>query len=375
AISILLIIATQVVDRQLTYIQNKKLGFDREHILILPIFLKDRDHKTNNEPWLAARYNVIKKTFTDHPNIQSASAFRFLPGRGGGFVRIVKPEGQENTEWRMPVQEADESFFDTLGIPLLAGRTFSPEVERDRTHAYILNETAVKSLGWTVQNAVGKRFGRARSDEDAKGTVIGVVQDFHYASLREKIAPAAFAYRQWFYDFLALRIQDFETTRPFLKKTWKSFMPPDKPFSATFLNDEINQVYEAERRFGKTATAFSTLAVFLACLGLFGLASFTAEMRTREFGIRKVLGASVPGLVLLLSREFTRLVLFANLLAWPLAYYAMNQWLQGFAYRIDLSLGAFLIGGLLALLIALLTVSYQALKAATTNPIDTLRYE
>lgn len=275
----------------------------------------------------------------------------------------------------MPVQEADESFFDTLGIPLLAGRTFSPEVERDRTHAYIINETAVKFLSWTVQNAVGKRFGRARSDEDAKGTVIGVVQDFHYASLREQIAPAAFAYRQWFYDYLALRIQNVETTRPFLEKTWKSFMPPDKPFTATFLNDEINQVYKAERRFGKTATAFSTLAVFLACLGLFGLASFTAEMRTREFGIRKVLGASVPGLVLLLSREFTRLVLFANLLAWPLAYYAMNQWLQGFAYRVDLGLSTFLIGGLLALLIALLTVSYQALKAATTNPIDTLRYE
>ena len=159
AIAILLMIVTDVIYRQLDYIQHKDLGFDKEHLVLLPIFKLDRRLKTNDDPWLVVRYNTVKQAFLEHPNIVSASAFRFLPGRdGGGFVRIVKPEGQEHTEWRMPVQEADEDFFGTLGVSILAGRTFSPEIARDRTHGYILNETAVRALGWTVQDAVGRRL-------------------------------------------------------------------------------------------------------------------------------------------------------------------------------------------------------------------------
>ena len=376
AIAILLMIVTDVIYRQLDYIQYKDLGFDKEHLVLLPIFKLDRRLKTNDDPWLVVRYNTVKQAFLEHPNIVSASAFRFLPGRdGGGFVRIVKPEGQEHTEWRMPVQEADEDFFGTLGVSILSGRTFSPEVARDRTHGYILNETAVRALGWTVQDAVGRRFGRARSEDDTRGTVIGVVSDFHYASLRQPIEPAVFAYRQWFYDYLAVRVRDFLAVRPFLEETWDTFMAADKPFVFTFLDEELDAIYRAERDLGQTVTAFAGLAILLACLGLFGLAAFTAERRKREIGIRKVLGASVSSLVLLLSKAFLKLVLVANLIAWPVAYYLTDTYLQNFAYRASFSLWPFVFSGLLALLIALLTVGTQAFRVAHTNPVEILRHE
>jgi len=375
AIAIILIISTTVVNHQLTFIQNKDLGFDQNQLIVLPIFVLDRESKTNDDPWLVARYNAVKQTFLTHPNVQAASAFRSLPGKDRWFTRIVKPEGQDNTEWRMPVQETDEDLFSTLGVPLLAGRTFSPENERDRSLSYILNKTAVMALGWTVENAVGRRFGRARSEEDANGTVIGIVDDFHYTSLHTPIEPAAFAYRQWFYNYLVLRVQDFSATRPFLEKTWAQFMPPEQPFTFTFLSDDLNTLYQAEKDLQKLVTAFSILAILLACLGLFGLAAFTTERRKKEIGIRKVLGASITNIILLLSTNFLKFVLFANLVAWPLAYYWTQKWLQEFAYRINLTLWPFILSGVLALIIAFFTVSYQAFKAAQTNPVNTLRSE
>lgn len=375
AIAIMLIVATTIVHRQLTFIQNKDLGFDQNHLIVLPIFLSDRESKTNDDPWLVGRYNTVKQTFLEHGNVHAASAFRFLPGTDRWFTRIVKPEGQNNTEWRMPVQETDEDLFKTLGITLLSGRTFSPNNERDRTHSYLLNKKAIEALGWTIENAVGKRFGRARSEEDANGTVIGVVEDFHYASLHTPIEPIAFAYRQWFYNYLVLRIDNFADTRPFLEKTWAQFMPPEQPFTFSFLRDDLNTLYQTERDLQNLVTAFSILAIMLACLGLFGLIAFIADRRTKEIGIRKVLGASTANIVLLISSDFVKLVLIANLIAWPIAYYFSQQWLQEFAYRTSLNLWPFLLGGILAFLIALLTVSYQAIKAAHTNPVDTLRYE
>ena len=375
AVAILLMVVTDIVYRQLDYIQRKDLGFEKEHLVLLPIFRMDRDAKTDRDPWLAADYQTVKQAFLQRAQVVSAAAFRFLPGRdGGGFVRIVKPEGHEQTEWRMPVQEADEHFFRTLGVPLLAGRAFSPEIARDRTHAYILNETAVHALGWTVQDAVGRRFGRARSEDDAKGEVIGVVADFHYASLRERVEPAAFAYRQWFYNYLALRVRDFPTARPFLERTWDAFMPPDLPFTFSFLDRELHAIYAAERTLGQTVAAFAGLAVLLACLGLFGLAAFTAERRTREIGVRKALGASVASIVLTLSKAFLKLVLVANLIAWPIAYYLTNLWLQNFAYRAPLSAWPFVLSGLLALLVALLAVGTHAVGAARIDPVKTLKH-
>jgi len=377
AISILLITGTIAVHLQINYINDKELGFARDHFVLLPIFALQRDHSQEGEEWLSGRYNAVKQAFLTHPNVREATAFRFLPGHSGGMVRLVKPEGHDDSEWRMPVQEADESFFAAFEIELLAGRTFSPANERDRTHSYILNEKAVHALGWTVENAVGRRFGRARSAEDATGSVIGVVRDFHYASLREPIEPAAIAYRQWFYSYLGLRIngEHMAETLAFLEEQWRQLMGIDQPFTYTFLDEEIDATYHSEKRLRRTIVIFSSLAIFLASLGLFGLVSFSSQQRTREIGIRKVLGASSAHIALLLSRDFLALIALANLAAWPLAYYAIERWLETFAYRFDMAWWVFALGGISTLIIALFTTSYQAFRAAIANPVEALQHE
>ena len=235
----------------------------------------------------------------------------------------------------------------------------------------------MRALGWTVEDAVGRRFGRARSAEDAEGTVIGVVRDFHYASLREPIEPAAIAYRQWFYSYLGLRISGENTaeTLAFLQEKWQHFMSADQPFTYSFLDQEIEATYRAEERLRHTIAIFSLLAILLASLGLFGLVSFSAQQRTREIGIRKVLGASSLQIALLLSRDFIALIAIANLMAWPLANYAIKSWLEGFAYRIDIAWWIFALGGVSTLVIACCITSYQAFKAAITNPVEALRHE
>lgn len=377
AISILLITGTIAVHRQIEYINDKELGFAREHFVLLPIFAQQRDHSEEGDEWLSGRYNAVKQAFLAHPNVRAATAFRFLPGHSGGMVRLVKPEGHDDGEWHMPIQEADESFFAAFAIDLLTGRTFSPANERDRTHSYILNEKAVRALGWTVEDAVGRRFGRARSAEDAEGTVIGVVRDFNYASLREPIGPAAIAYRQWFYSYLGLRISGENTaeTLAFLQEQWQHFMSADQPFTYSFLDQEIEATYRAEERLRHTIAIFSLLAILLASLGLFGLVSFSAQQRTREIGIRKVLGASSLQIALLLSRDFIALIAIANLVTWPLANYIIESWLEGFAYRIDMAWWIFALGGFSTLVIACCITSYQAFKAARTNPVEALRHE
>ena len=377
AISIALIIGTGMVQRQIDYISSKNLGFAKDHFLLVPIFNIDRTSKKPGEDWLVGRYNVVKSEFLKHPEILSASAFRFLPGEDAFFSRLVKPEGHEGTEWRMPVQECDEDFFAAFGIDILAGRTFSPDNQRDRTHGWILNETAVRALGWTPEDAVGRRFGRARSEEDAKGEVIGVVSDFHYATLHQKLGPAAMGFRPWFYEYVGLRVsgRDLPGTVDHIEQTWRSFMRPDQPPVISFLDDRLAMLYENERRVGSIVGAFSILAILLGCLGLFGLASFTAEQRIREIGIRKTLGASSSSVLILLSTNFARLVGIGCLLAWPTAWWLTDKWLDNYAYRTEIDPLVFIAGGLGALIIALLTVSYQALRAAQTDPVTTLRHE
>ena len=377
AISIALIITVWMTDRQLDYLRRAKLGFDKERVIVLPIFRRDRDSKTTGEPWLVLRYNVIKDEFRHHPDIVSATAFRFMPGQDRFFSRLVKPEGHEGTEWRMPVQECDESFFEAFGIELLAGRTFSPENERDRTHGWVINQSAVKALGWTVENAVGRRFGRARSDEDAKGEVIGVIADFNYASLHEPIGPAVMGFRPWFYDYLGLRIsgRNVPETIAFITDKWKALMRADQPPEVWFLDDRLAAAYESDRRFGQIVTSFAILAVFLGSLGLFGLASYSVNQRVREIGVRKVLGATTRGVWILVSRDFLKLVGYGCLVAWPASYWLVQRYLEDFAYRAPIAPTIFIGSALLALLIALLTISYQAITAARTDPVTVLRHE
>lgn len=377
AMSILLIVCTVVVHRQLSYIQNKDMGFNREQVVTLPIFSRHwHAHGGAPEDRLSWDVGPVKRAFLDHPNVEKAASYRFSIGRdkstGGGPIKrsFRTPEGRE-IKWF--VQEVDEGFFPLLDIDLIAGRNFSGERSSDRTETVIINETAARQLGW--EHPLGQTI-EFLGDESHIRTVIGVVKDFHLHSLHGNIEPVIIYMSPGFYRHIALKVkmENFSETLNHFERVWKRYLP-EREFEFVFLEDRMMSAYRALIRLERTFNAFAILAVLVACLGLFGLAAFTAERRTREIGIRKVLGASEPNIVSLLSRDFASLVLLANIIAWPLAYWIMNNWLQNFTYRLSLNLWPFLLSGFLALLIATLTVGYHALIASRTNPVDALRYE
>ena len=371
--SILLVICTLVVYQQLRFTETKDLGFARDHIVSLPIFAHDREHEAAPQKRLSARHQMVKQAFLEHPNILSASALRYDISGYGGRPRLIWPDGDRTKERTIRINEVDDSFFETFDIPVLRGRAFSAAVPSDTSQAIILNETAVRLLGWE-DDPIGKQI--VRSPGNRSLTVIGVVKDYHGLTLREEIAPMGFVGRWELFVWLALRIRPEETaqTLSFLETQWKHFVP-EASFRYMFLDEIINWYYFDERLTGKMLGVFSLLAIFVACLGLFGLAAFMVQSRTKEIGVRKVLGASTPHLVMLLSREFIFLVLLANLIAWPIAYYLMRDWLSGFAYQTDLNVLPFIVSAIMALIIAFGTVSMQAIRATRSNPINALRDE
>ena len=268
--------------------------------------------------------------------------------------------------------------METLGLRLLAGRSFSADQTSDEDLAYLLNETGARRLGWTPEEAVGMPF--KTEDAAPEGRVVGVVEDFHLESLHEEIDPVVLQLRDaesWSgsrYLIARLAPAAIPDAMAHLEQEMRRLVP-DEPFEYEFLDAVFDQMYRTEQRLSQIFTSFAVLAILIACLGLFGLASFTAEQRTKEIGIRKVLGASVPGIITLLSKDFVKLVTIAFIIAAPLAYFAMQKWLEDFAYRIEISWPIFLMAGLAALGIALMTVSGQALRAALTDPVKALRYE
>ena len=372
--SILLVICTLIVYQQLRYIETKDMGFARDHIVSLPIFVPDFSGEPNPQKRLSARHQMVKQVFLEHPNILSASALRYEITGYSGRLRLAWPDGDPTKERTIRINEVDDTFFETFEIPVLRGRPFSADVASDTSQAIILNETAVRLLGWE-DDPIGKQIVLPAYD-NLSLTVIGVVKDYHNLTLREEIAPMGFLARWKMFYSLALRIRPENTaqTVSFLETQWKHFVP-DAPFEYHFLDELIDWVYFNEQLTGKMLGVFSLLAIFVACLGLFGLAAFMVQSRTKEIGVRKVLGASTPHLVMLLSREFIFLVLLANLIAWPIAYYLMRDWLSGFAYQTDLNVLPFVASAIMALIIAFGTVSLQAIRAARSNPIDALRYE
>ena len=372
--SILLVICTLVVYQQLRFIETKDMGFARDHIVSLPIFAHGREHEPFPHKRLSARHQMVKQVFLEHPNILSASALRFDITGYSGRLRLVWPDGDRTKERTFRISEVDDSFFETFEIPVLRGRAFSADVASDASQAIILNETAVRLLGWE-DDPIGKQL-LLPAYGNRSLTVIGVVKDYHSLTLREEIAPMGFIGDWRLFVSLVLRIRPESTaqTLSFLEMQWKRFVP-DAPFEYHFLDEMIDWGYFNEQLTGKMLGVFSLLAIFVACLGLFGLAAFMVQSRTKEIGVRKVLGASTPHLMMLLSREFMLLILFANLIAWPIAYYLMRDWLSGFAYQTDLNVLPFVASAIMALIIAFGTVSMQAIRAARSNPIDALRYE
>lgn len=263
---------------------------------------------------------------------------------------------------------------DVLGLEIVAGRQFSKDFPTDSTEAFIINETAVREFGWG-DDALGKKLERVRSDGSVSqsGKVIGIVKDFHYQPLHETLKPLIIRFGG---GRFAVRLSSNNIPRAMahIESVLNKFSP-SWPLNYRFLDDDLDRLYRKEEKLGQIIQYFTILAIFIACLGLFGLAAFSAEKRTKEMGVRKVLGASVTSLVLLISREFTKLVAIAFVLATPIAYWSMNKWLENFAYRINIEWWVFALAGCLALAIALLSVTYQAIKVALVNPVEALRYE
>jgi len=370
SISILLIIGTTMVYRQLDYLQSKNLGFQKTHLINMKLFWTDMQMKRQGPDSLklSNRYNTVKDIFLAHPNILKATAYQAPLGILGG--KMIDVQSDNNEDFQIMRQQADEDFLETLDIELLAGRTFTKNERIGRQNNILVNESAVKMFGW--KNPIGKQLTMGNMSL----TVIGVVKNFHYQSLYEDLKPLIIWKNPSSFWELTVKIkgQDIPETIDFLEQTWNQFLP-NRPFAFRFMDDELDRLYREDVKVGQLVGIFALLAIAVACLGLFGLAAFTAEQRTKEIGVRKILGASVSSIMLLLSTEFAKLVLIANLIAWPIAYIMIGDWLQHFAYRVDIPIWIFALGGTLALLVALSSVGYQAWRAARTNPIDTLQCE
>jgi len=365
-ISISLIIGTIIIKNQLDYILNKDLGFNKDKIVVI-----------NNASALGERVETFKQELLKISNVISStnSSVMFQSGIPGGSYQIeTRPESEFITCQSLDV---DYDFVKTYQVEMLKGRYFSEEFSTD-TSAVVINEAAMKKF--QTDNPVGKILYRVNSDVKGRTPyrIIGVVKDFNYESLHQVVRPLVFRkgpVRQASF-FMSIRInsEDYSSTIKSITETWKKFTN-GRDLNCFVLNEKIERMYIAEIKIGQITTVFSFIAIFIACLGLFGLAAFITERRIKEIGIRKVLGASVTEIVFLLSKQFSKWVIIANIIAWPIAYYLMNNWLQDFAYRIEISIWVFILSGVLTLVIAVLTVCYQAIKAAIANPVESLKYE
>ncbi len=365
SMSIFLLASTAVIHDQLDYIQTKRLGFDKEHVMVVPIV---GSPQLPNTP-------VLKQRLSGLPGVVGIATTTGVPGMRALPTFGVRPEGMRPEDHlMMATLHVDENFLDVMNIDVVAGRNFSPDWGTDTTGGVLLNETAVRSLGWGAPaDAIGRQFERLSFEGVVPGRVIGVVRDFHLRTIHEEIEPAAIM-TSTYHIFVLIRIEPegISETIGRIEEIWRD-VDPRFPLDYTFLDEDFDALYRTDRLLGEIFAVFAFLAVFVACLGLLGLASFSIQQRTREIGIRKVVGSSVSGIVMLLSKDFLKYVILANLIAWPLAYFVMSNWLQNYAYTSDIRYGWFLAAGLLALLIAWLTIGAHAVAASRRNPVNALR--
>jgi putative ABC transport system permease protein len=363
SVSLVLIIGTIVIFNQLNFMKSKKLGFDAEQIITLQV--------TNDR--LQNSLGYIKQEFRKLSGVKSVALSSHVPG-WGAMHNVFLPEGFELAESQaMGIIHVDYDFLSTMGIELAAGRDFSQEFPSDPEQSVIINETAAKTFGW--EKPIGKKIQELDGRHIIK-TVIGVVKDYHIVSVRQAIEPLLISDSPEGYEVLVIKIVPGSTAKTLeaLKKKWKE-IAPNTPFEFNFLGDRFNSQYDSEERLSQIFSYFSLLAIFIACLGLFGMAAHTVEQRTKEIGVRKVLGASQTNILMILNKNFIRLWIFASLIAWPFAYLSAERWLQEFAYRTSLSVWIFAGATLLVLVVGILTVSYQSVKAARANPVESLHYE
>ena len=362
-ISVALIISTLVIHGQLAFIQHKKLGYNNDHVIVL-----------RSDEQTLGKMNAIKTELRANPNILGVTTCNqtptFIPGKYNLNI--------DDKEIVIAGVRVDKDFIKTMDMDVRSGSDFTPVEEQaafNRTDTIqrplIVNEATVRLFGWTNENAIGRTF----RFQGRNSIVKGVVADFHFASMHETISPIViFLSNNTSKILVRLSANDITQTLSYIKTKW-SELAPQLPFEYEFLDDQFNKLYAAESRTGKIFYGFALLAIALACLGLLGLATFTAYQRTKEIGIRKVLGATIPGIVMLLSKDFLKLVVVAVIIASPVAWWLMNRWLEDFAYRINIEWTVFLIAGIDAIAIALMTLSFQAIRAAVANPVKSLRTE
>jgi putative ABC transport system permease protein len=368
-ISIGLIVASVVIANQMKYLRTKDLGFAKDQQVILPL-----------RSTTAKRSSVaLRNEVAGIPGIQSAGATRNYPGIANPTDWLLYKEGETKAEAkRVYINVVDDKFLQTLNIQPVAGRLFSYDISSDSTNGIILNEAAINKYGFpSSKDAIGKWIGFEPGDSLIRLYIVGVVKNFHFKDLHADIEPYAFLLNsgtRFNYIVAHTTPGDISSTLRSLEAAWHK-LNPNEPFEYSFLDQDFQKNYEAESRQAGLINSFTIIAIIISCLGLFALATFSAEQRTKEIGVRKVLGATVTGIVALISKDFLKLVGVAIIIACPIAWYAMNRWLENFAYRIDISWTVFVVTALIALLIALFTISFQAIKAAIANPVKSLRTE
>ncbi|HZY38805.1 MAG TPA: ABC transporter permease [Mucilaginibacter sp.] len=368
-ISVGLIIATIIVVQQLDYIRHKDLGYDKDHVIV--ITTDDNAHQ---------HYEALKSEIARMPGVTSVSGANAMPTSVQWGDGITADDGHGKKDLNIVCLPSDVGLIKTLNMKLIAGTDFNDDEYKlmdtankykNFRYSFILNETAAKNLGWSPQQAIGKTVIKG-----APGTVVGVIKDFHFASLKQPIGPMMLFLDTSFTNYILLKTtgQNAPATLQALQALWKERVPT-MPFTYRFLDDNYNSMYESEQKQAAMFSTFSTLAILLASMGLFALSAFTTAQRAKEIGIRKVLGADVAGIVSLIAKDFLKLTFIAVIIASPLAWYLMNHWLQDFAYRININAWVFIAAGGAAVLIAFITVSFQSVKAALANPVESLRSE
>jgi len=363
SISIILIVGVFTVYKQMRYIQTRSLGFDKENVVIIPV----------RSQQIAQNYGSFRNELMQNPQIISTSASSEVPADShysNSYVNRLESEEPIS----LIFFTSDYDYVETYRMEMLAGRAFSRDFSTDTEGTIILNASAAHRIGWTPEEAVGKKLEGAYSESAAQ--VVGVVENFHFKSLRREVEPMALLLYPDYIRDISIRIKpgDVGRTLNFIQQKWESLFPGEQ-FEYSFLDSRINQLYESEKKMQDLFVIFSALSIMVACLGLLGLVSFTAELRTKEIGIRKVLGASTGSVIVLLSKEFIKWILLANIVAWPLAWFMANKWLQNFAYRTNIGWIVFVLAGFMTMLIAIFTFIFQTVRTACAKPVNSLRYE
>jgi putative ABC transport system permease protein len=363
AISFFLIAGTLLISNQLNFMQNKDKGFDDESVVL--VRLNNSDIRRN-----AATF---KERLQVEPNIISLTA---TSGEPGGFHDTFSHSAQQiNESIRLRTVFSDTDYVKTFGLQIVSGRDFSKDFGTDQTSAVLINETAAKNLGWTNEEAIGKEFINTMIDDYGTRKVVGVLKDYHFSSLKDKIDPLIIT-ADPSSRLLAIKVNNsnLQQTIGQIEKQWAS-LAPNYPFEFTFLDAQLEELYKKEQLESRLFIIFSIISILIACLGSFALAAYSAEERTKEIGVRKILGSSVLAIFILLTKDFIKIVLIATVVTTPIAYYFMSIWLRDFAYQIEINGSIFLLAGLVTAIMVMLTVSWQSVKASRANPIHSLRYE